>query len=1227
MWAATVSMAAAESPSMLLQKGIFAEETERNLDTAIKIYQQITADAAANRSVVAQAQYRLGVCYQKKGNKDQAISALKDLLKQFPTEAALGQKARELLAGLGHAPSSDVAIRKVPLAVAKVFSISPDGRLVAYRPQEDSSLVIHETTTGKSWTAIQGGKSQSVRNALISPDGSRLAYQFSDRLVALHVARIDGTEAKEVGATREGEWYAWIYAWSPDGRQLIVEYSAGGDDSVSVGTLDVESGMLKEVKRYSPAIRLGELCISASGRHLAYRVGAGSEKTRKIVVLDLESGTETTLIDKEVRFVVGWAPGDARLLFLSDRTGTAGLWAIAVQDGKPAGEPKLVKPSVGEIWPCAVTSNGSIYYTESTSSEYVYVGAVNFETGEISGEPHCVTPRFPGSQAKPVWSKDGRRMMLCVQRQGLRGFVAVSLASGELKDFPVSDTFTTPLQQYAWSPDEKFLLVQSVAAEGGMGIHRYELNSGETKTLVKQVEGANWCCHPRFSPDGSAFYYARREFTPGGADWKDCIVRRDLLSGNEQIVHASPDKLQIWWPFELSPDGQRMAIVVSDEFQAKDFVVALKVRAVNGSETKELVRMAPRENVISLAWTPDGKRLVYTKKRPGKENEVWVAAVDSGQSVQLQSSLPRLRDVAVHPDGRQLAFLAGSSGGQDLWVMEGLMPKPIARDNGTVMRRVSTNAPGVGGVLTPDGKHICHIDGATGDTVQYEIASGQTRRITNTGGSEAKETPYEYQAFSRDGKRVAYDSYTKDSVAQLRLRNLDGSGLRTLYSEKGYHVRPLDWSPDGGYILASRELEWSSRGGRELTLISTADGSVRVLKSVASSWPSRARFSPDGQSIAFSLMGGSPPNGEVFLMTADGRNEVGVAKHPADDQLLGWTADGRSLLFFSDRGGTRDIWIVFIGGGKQQGEPELLKKDLGQDSMVLGLAPDGSLYYQAHTASGRLYTGELDLETGKVLVPLALVATRYTTPAIQLTWSPDGTKLAYLSHPGRVGFGNNILTIRSAATGEERFLSPALRGVNQISWAPDGRGIITLGFTATEASAFRIDTQTSAITKLRDRAVFPHLCPDGKTLVFLGEGGIRKRNLDTGEETEVVKTDRPFGVSPDGREVAFQEGGVVKTVSLNGGEPREVYRSSAEGYSLRWTQDGRYIIARVFSENHEVWRIPAGGGTPLKLDLPKLLFFALHPDNRRFALSIYGEGKSELWVLENFLPKGKEAGK
>jgi Tol biopolymer transport system component len=368
-------------------------------------------------------------------------------------------------------------------------------------------------------------------------------------------------------------------------------------------------------------------------------------------------------------------------------------------------------------------------------------------------------------------------------------------------------------------------------------------------------------------------------------------------------------------------------------------------------------------------------------------------------------------------------------------------------------------------------------------------------------------------------------------------------------------------------------------------------------------------------------------------MTADGRNEVVVAGHPAEDQLLRWTPDGRSLLFRSDRSGTWDIWTVHITGGKQQGEPEPLKKNFGRDSdsEVLGFAPDGSFYYRTYTGLGRLYYGEIDLETGKVLVPPAPVTTRYTSLPNFVTWSPDGRNLAYLSRPGSPVPGNNILTIRSAATGEERFLSPRLRYVIQISWAPDGRSVIALGFTETGTGAFRIDTETSEITKLADGGLFPKLCPDGKTLVFRGGGGIRKRNLDTGEESEVVKPGTMFyDLSPDGREVVFQVDGAVKTVSLNGGEPRELFRGLVQQHYLTWTRDGRYIIAKAFdTASSEIWRVPAQGGTPLKLDLsvPKMNSFQLHPDNRRFAFSVNEGSKEELWVLENFLPPLKAAGK
>ena len=173
------------------------------------------------------------------------------------------------------------------------------------------------------------------------------------------------------------------------------------------------------------------------------------------------------------------------------------------------------------------------------------------------------------------------------------------------------------------------------------------------------------------------------------------------------------------------------------------------------------------------------------------------------------------------------------------------------------------------------------------------------------------------------------------------------------------------------------------------------------------------------------------------------------------------------------------------------------------------------------------------------------------------------------------------------------------------------------------------------ITKLADGRWAPRLSSDGKTMVYLGKGGITKRNLDTGEESVGVKAGTEIlnnydDLSPDCQEAAFQENGTIYAVSLNGGEPRKLFSGLTHYYFLRWTRDGRFIIAQALDETNgeflgisEIWRIPVKGGTPLKLDLsvPRMDFFALHPDNRHFAFSVNDGTREELWVMENFLPK------
>ncbi len=84
-------------PAVLLQEGIYAEETEGNLDKAIGIYQQVIDQAGEIERITAQATYQLGMCYLKKDQKEKAAEFFQKVLSKYSTQTELAKKAREQL--------------------------------------------------------------------------------------------------------------------------------------------------------------------------------------------------------------------------------------------------------------------------------------------------------------------------------------------------------------------------------------------------------------------------------------------------------------------------------------------------------------------------------------------------------------------------------------------------------------------------------------------------------------------------------------------------------------------------------------------------------------------------------------------------------------------------------------------------------------------------------------------------------------------------------------------------------------------------------------------------------------------------------------------------------------------------------------------------------------------------------------------------------------------------
>ena len=96
-----ISPAWAGSATVLLQEGLYAEEIEGDIDGAIKIYEKVVADAAELEQAAAQAIYRIGICYVKKGDKAKAAEYFGKVVSEHARQKALATKAQEQLTKLG----------------------------------------------------------------------------------------------------------------------------------------------------------------------------------------------------------------------------------------------------------------------------------------------------------------------------------------------------------------------------------------------------------------------------------------------------------------------------------------------------------------------------------------------------------------------------------------------------------------------------------------------------------------------------------------------------------------------------------------------------------------------------------------------------------------------------------------------------------------------------------------------------------------------------------------------------------------------------------------------------------------------------------------------------------------------------------------------------------------------------------------------------------------------
>ncbi len=692
------SLAWGQSASTLLQEGIFIEETVGDLDAAIKIYEKIAASDEKNRTYAALAQYRLGMCYLKKGQKQEAAVAFRKLIDRFPMQTERVAQAKGQLSALGQ-PSSTMVTRQVwSPALDMMGTVSPDGRYFSYVNWTKGNLAVHDFKTGENRDLTDEGTWETPNKfcdvSIWSPDSQQIAYYWIDRGATgeqLRIVGIDGSEPRVLTSSNvdlgAGAFSApatpWPLAWSKDGKFILAlvaekdeKLKRGHEDHiVLVSVADGSVRFLKSLGNEHSEQHIKNMSISADGRYVAYELQEKHEsKKRDIYLLATDGSGEIPLVEHPADdWAPYWTPDGNRIVFVSDRSGEMGLWMLEVVDGKPTGTPTQIKETGKRFFPKGFTTDGSFYYGVWKPASDIYVATLDFEAGKMLTPPTKTSLRFEGANLAPTWSADGKYLAYASHRGTGGGYVLVikSVETGQERDLSPESLVMGVAQAYGeprWSPDGRSILVVGRAKDApsrNNGLHLVDVQTGDFTTIVQDgPETGPTTASPRypvFSNDGKQVNYVRGQ----------SIMTFDLKTRQESELYKAETNIYM---LACSPDGRQLAFCESSQAVYPNVV---KTIPASGGEPRELLRVPEGKTFpwgVGISWTPDGRHVIVGRPSvPDEPDELWIIPATGGEPRKLDLGFKAFK-LSLHPDGRRIAFGQRGAGGQELWVMENFLP-------------------------------------------------------------------------------------------------------------------------------------------------------------------------------------------------------------------------------------------------------------------------------------------------------------------------------------------------------------------------------------------------------------------------------------------------------------------------------------------------------------------------------------------------------------------------
>ena len=676
----------------LYQEALFYMEGIGDYAEAIERFGKIAQEYADNRPLAARALLMMGKCHEKLGRQE-AKYAYNRIIESYGDQREVVIEARSRLLALSErlqkTDASALTVRRIWEGenVALLGSVSPDGRYLSFVDGGTGDLAILEQSTKdiRRLTGIGESGKQTINN-IFSPDGRYIAYvcwSENDKQGFFDL-RIINIETEEVTVLYAGEDSAWVqpYDWSANGQYLVLIQMMTDDMNLQMRLLFVPDGSFSILKTLDYPFP-ENIVFSLDGKYIAYDNSPFEDPDqRNIYLFDVEHEQESVLIDhRSENIVVGWSPDGNHLLFVSDRAGTMGIWLLPMENGKSAGEPRMIKSNIGQtVLPLALTENGSFYYGLVTGGRDVYYASLDIENNPVAGIPERISQRFVGMNRNPDWSPDGGKIAYSSTRKLRRAgqsdtIVIHSFETGQ--EHILTHDLHYIFEQLRWSPDGKSIIVTGGAKPYQRGIYIINATTGAVTYAIDR-DPVNYRYQPDLSPDGDYLYYFKIVFEKNTTQ----LISYNMETKEEVVLYSVPWLERTLGNMFLSNDGKYLAFT---ERTRKDGKLKRTLQVISLHDDISELRMLFTDSeteYISQILSFKGNEILFLVRgeHTSEENtvrELLTLDIKTGsvRKIATLDFMGSVDNIRMHPDGKSVVFHMGPRRNFEVWMIENLLPE------------------------------------------------------------------------------------------------------------------------------------------------------------------------------------------------------------------------------------------------------------------------------------------------------------------------------------------------------------------------------------------------------------------------------------------------------------------------------------------------------------------------------------------------------------------------